>query len=96
MSNVFARRDGTVLALVDATAMDFPRVARRSSWSLLVVRVVAFTTALVTPVTAVAAWLLLTDPVVITDVAAAGDLWPLVQAVVDVLTTALKRSIALL
>jgi hypothetical protein len=76
--------------------MDFPRVTRRNSWSLLVVRMAAFVVALVTPVTAVAAFLLLTDPVVATDVAASGDLWPLVEAVVDVLASALKKTLELL
>jgi hypothetical protein len=76
--------------------MDFPRVARRSTWSLVAVRVLAFVAALVTPVTAVGAWLLLTDPVVATDIAASGDLWPLLEAVVDVLASALKQTLALL
>jgi hypothetical protein len=77
-------------------AMDRPRTIRRTSWSLLVVRVVAFITALVTPVTALGAWLLLTDPAVAADVAANGDLWPLVEAVVDVLSSALKQTLSLL
>jgi uncharacterized membrane protein YdjX (TVP38/TMEM64 family) len=76
--------------------MDFPRVTRRRSWSLAVVRVAAFVVALVMPVTAVGAFLLLTDPAVAADVAASGDLWPLFEAVVDVLASALKKTLELL
>lgn len=69
---------------------------RSFSWSSLVMRALALVTALVTPVTGLGAWLLLADPAVAADVAASGDLWPLVEAVVDVLSTALRRSIEFL
>lgn len=76
--------------------MDVPRHRRRLSWSLLAIRLTAFVTALVTPVTGLGAWLLLADPAVAADVAASGDLWPLLEAVMDVLSHALRRSVEIL
>lgn len=73
--------------------MDRPRQRHRFSWSLFAIRLAAFVTALVTPVVGLGAWLLLADPAVAADVAASGDLWPLLDAVVDVLVGVLQRSI---
>lgn len=72
--------------------MDFPRHRRRVSWSHVAIRLTALVTTLVTPLTGLATWLVLADPAVAADVAVSGDLWPLFEAMMDVLSTALQRS----
>lgn len=76
--------------------MSHTLATHRRSWASLIVRVLAVTTALVTPVFGLAAWLLLTDPALAADVVASHDLMPLVEAMVDVLSTVLARTLALL
>ena len=49
-----------------------------------------------TTVTGLSTWLLLTDPVVAADVAAAGSLMPLVEAIVESLRSALVDLLAYL
>ena len=50
----------------------------------------------VTSMTGLSAWLVLTDPVVAADIAAAGSLMPLVEAIVDTLRSALSGLLAYL
>lgn len=50
----------------------------------------------VTPVLAVGAWLVMSDPVVATDIAVDGSLWPLVRAIVETVSDAVRDLIALL
>ena len=44
----------------------------------------------VTPVVAVGAWLVMADPAVAADVAAEGDLWPIVRAIVETVGDAVR------
>lgn len=66
------------------------------SWSSLTVRALAFVTAFVTPVFGLAAWLLFADPALAADVVVSRDMMPLVEAMVDVLTTVLARTLGIL
>lgn len=96
ISKESARNAGTVLAHVPGVVM--PRLAtpRRRTWPSLVLRALAFVTALVTPAFGLAAWLLFADPALASDVVVSRDMMPLVQAMVDALTTVLERTLALL
>lgn len=68
----------------------------RRNWSSLAFRALAFVTAFVTPVVGLAAWLLFADPALAADVVVSRDMMPLVEAMVDVLTTVFERTLALL
>ena len=72
--------------------MDFIRIkpsrSRRYTWRVVVaIGVVALC---VTPVVAVGAWLVMTDPAVAADVAAEGELWPIVRAIVETVGDAVR------
>ena len=72
--------------------MDFIRIkpsrSRRYTWRVVVaISVVALC---VTPVVAVGAWLVMTDPAVAADVAAEGELWPIVRAIVETVGDAVR------
>jgi len=49
----------------------------------------------VTPVVSVGAWLVMSDPAVAADVAAEGDLWPIVRAIVETLGDAVRDLLAM-
>ena len=68
---------------------------RVHAWTYLVWGILV-TAAGVTPVVGTGAWLILTDPGLVADVAARGDLLPLVWTIVDTLTTALRALLAYL
>lgn len=77
--------------------MDRPRIPRRQSrWPAAAAPWVLGVGAGLTSVTALAAWLLLSDPAVAADVAATGDLMPLVEAVFESLRSALAGWLAYL
>lgn len=44
----------------------------------------------VTPVVSLGAWLVISDPAVAADVAADGDLWPIVRAIAETLGDAVR------
>ncbi len=78
--------------------MDRPRItpsrSRRYTWRAVVaVGVVALC---VTPVVAVGAWLVMSDPAVAADVATEGDLWPIVRAIVETVGEAVRDLLAML
>jgi len=50
----------------------------------------------VVPVVAMGAWLVIADPVVAADVAAEGDLWPIVRAIVETVRDAFRDLLALI
>ena len=74
--------------------MDRPRI-RPSRWPALATPMMIGLSGLTT-VTGLSTWLLLTDPVVAADVAAAGSLMPLVEAIVESLRSALVDLLAYL
>lgn len=77
--------------------MDRPRLARRPKrWPAAATPWVLSVGAGLTSVTALAAWLLLSDPAVAADVAASGDLMPLVEAMFESLRSALAGWLAYL
>jgi hypothetical protein len=88
---------GTPLALVSATAMDRPRRrVRRLRWPSVATQVILSLGAGATSVTAMSSWVLLTDPAVAADVAAAGDLMPLMAALVETLRSTIADLLAYL
>lgn len=68
----------------------------RRTWSSVALRAAALVTGLVTPLLGLSAWLLFADPALAADVATSRDLLPLVEAMVDVLSTVLEHTLALL
>jgi len=77
--------------------MDRPRIARRQRrWPAAATPWIVGVGAGLTSVTALAAWLLLSDPAVAADIAASGDLMPLVEAVFESLRSALAGWLAFL
>ena len=76
---------------------DRPRVRPpRRRWPSLATPMVIGLGAGVTTTIALGSWLMLTDPAVAADVAAAGDLMPLMHAIVDRLRSALVDWLAYL
>jgi hypothetical protein len=71
--------------------MDRPRIDKRQSrwWPAAATPWLLGVGAGLTSVVALAAWLLLSDPAVAADVAASGDLMPLIEAVFEALRSAL-------
>lgn len=63
------------------------RTRRWTSRAILTLGVLALC---VTPVVSVGAWLVMSDPAVAADVAAEGDLWPIVRAIVETLGEAVR------
>lgn len=49
----------------------------------------------VTPVVSLGAWLVMSDPAVAADVAAEGDLWPIVRAIVETIGDAVRDLLAM-
>ena len=76
--------------------MDRPRIkpSRTQVWTSRAATGVGVATACATPVVAIGAWLLVTDPALAADVAASGDPWPLVQAIADVIGDVMRRVLA--
>lgn len=77
--------------------MDRPRIkpSRSRIWTSRAMTSLSLVALAVTPVVAVGAWLVMTDPVVAADVAAGGDLWPIAQAIVETLGRALRDLLTL-
>ena len=77
--------------------MDRPRPrARRLRWPSSATNLVVSVGVGLTAVIALGAWLVLTDPAVAADVAAAGDLMPLVRAIMETLESTLAELLAYL
>jgi hypothetical protein len=77
--------------------MDRPRPrARRFRWPSKANNLVVGVGVSLTAVIALGAWLVLTDPAVAADVAAAGDLMPLVRAIMETLESTLAELLAYL
>lgn len=78
--------------------MDRPRVKPSLStlWTWRAVVSLGVVALCVTPVVAVGAWLVMSDPAVVADVAAEGDLWPLVRAIVETVGDAFRDLLRLL
>jgi hypothetical protein len=68
------------------------RTRRWTSRTLLALGVLALS---VTPVVSLGAWLVMSDPAVAADVAAEGDLWPIVRAIVETLGDAVRDLLAM-
>ncbi len=65
-----------------------PSLTRR--WTSRAILALGVLTLCVTPVVSVGAWLVMSDPAVAADVAAEGDLWPIVRAIVETLGDAVR------
>lgn len=78
--------------------MDRPRIkpSRSRIWTSRAAVTAGVMALCVTPVVAVGAWLVMSDPVVAADIAADGDLWPLVRAIADTVGEAVRALISLL
>ncbi len=59
-------------------------------WTSRAILALGVLTLCVTPVVSVGAWLVMSDPAVAADVAAEGDLWPIVRAIVETLGDAVR------
>jgi hypothetical protein len=71
--------------------MDRPAPPHSRPWFLTAVTTAGLMAAVLTPVAAMGAWLLFTDPNVAGEVAADGSLVPLVSAIAETLGKALVR-----
>lgn len=73
--------------------MDKPRVkpSRSDVWTSRILTGLGVTSAFVAPLIGIAAWQLMSDPALATDIAVSGDPWPLVEAIADALGELLKR-----
>ena len=70
--------------------------SRTRRWTSRLILAVGVLTLCVTPVVSVGAWLVMSDPAVAADVAAEGDLWPIVRAIADALGEAVRDLLELL
>lgn len=68
------------------------RTRRWTSRAMLALGVLALS---VTPVVSLGAWLVMSDPAVAADVAAEGDLWPIVRAIVETIGDAVRDLLAM-
>lgn len=73
--------------------MDKPRVkpSRSDVWTSRILKGLGVTSACVAPIVVIAAWQLMSDPALATDIAVSGDPWSLVEAIADALGELLKR-----
>jgi len=80
------------------TGMDYPRVkpSRSGIWTSRALLTAGAVALVVAPVVAVGAWLVIADPAVAADVAAEGDLWPIVRAIVETVRDAFRELLELL
>ncbi len=78
--------------------MDFPRIRppRSRVWTSRVLIAFGVAALFVTPLVTVGLWLVMADPVVAADVAAEGDLWPIVRAIVETLRLAFRDLLRLI
>jgi len=78
--------------------MDRPRISpsRPRRWTSRAILTLGVLALCVTPVVSVGAWLVMSDPAVAADVAAEGDLWPIVRAIVETLGDAVRDLLAML
>jgi hypothetical protein len=77
--------------------MDRPRItpSRTRRWTSRAVLVLGVLALSVTPVVSVGAWLVMSDPAVAADVAAEGDLWPIVRAIAETIGDAVRDLLAM-
>lgn len=88
---------GLARVSLSSGVMDRPRIARgHRRWPAAAMPWVVGVGAGLTSVIALAAWLLLSDPAVAADIAATGDLMPLVEAMFESLRSALAGWLAYL
>ena len=64
--------------------------SRTRRWTSRAILALGVLTLCVTPVVSVGAWLVMSDPAVAADVAAEGDLWPLVRAIAETVGEAVR------
>jgi hypothetical protein len=76
--------------------MDRPAHHPRRSWFLVVVTTAGIIAAGLTPVAAVGTWLLVTDPEVAGEVAAAGSLLPIASAIAQLVGRAIVGALVYL
>lgn len=78
--------------------MDRPRIkpSRSRIWTSRAAVTAGLVALCVTPVVAVGAWLVMSDPVVAADIAADGNLWPLVRAIAETVGEAVRALMSLL
>ncbi len=84
--------------IVRSIAMDVPRIkpSRSRIWTWRALLTAGLVALVVVPVVAMGAWLVIADPVVAADVAAEGDLWPIVRAIVETVRDAFRDLLALI
>ncbi|MBL8135616.1 MAG: hypothetical protein JNL48_03260 [Acidobacteria bacterium] len=77
--------------------MDRPRItpSRTRCWTSRAVLALGVLALSVTPVVSVGAWLVMSDPAVAADVAAEGDLWPIVRAIAETIGDAVRDLLAM-
>lgn len=77
--------------------MDRPRItpSRTRRWTSRAVLALGVLALSVTPVVSVGAWLVMSDPAVAADVAAEGDLWPIVRAIAETIGDAVRDLLAM-
>lgn len=78
--------------------MDRPRIrpSRTRRWTSRATLTFGVLVLSVTPVVSLGAWLVMSDPAVAADVAAEGDLWPIVRAIVETIGDAVRDLLAML
>ena len=76
--------------------MDRPAQHHRRSWFLVAVTTTGIVAACLTPVAAVGTWLLVTDAEVAGEVAAAGSLMPIANAIAHAVGRAIVSALAYL
>lgn len=64
--------------------------SRTRRWTSRVILALGALVLSVTPVVSLGAWLVMSDPAVAADVAAEGDLWPIVRAIAETLGDAVR------
>lgn len=71
------------------------RPSRTRRWTSRAILALGVLALCVTPVVSVGAWLVMSDPAVAADVAAEGDLWPIVRAIVETIGDAVRDLLAM-
>ena len=69
--------------------------SRTRRWTSRAGRALSALVLSVTPVVSLGAWLVMSDPAMAADVAAEGDLWPIVRAIVETIGDAVRGLLAL-
>lgn len=73
--------------------MDRPRLRPTKSdiWTSRALTGLGVAAACLVPIIGLGGWALMTDPALAADVAASGEMWPLVEAIADALGELLRR-----